>query len=84
MAWRSRAICRLNITSGGRGGIIDTKDAQDSRVVSSIYMPSVYYFATLPSEWLKRQLDNVCPAPKTLLLKVGAQVMLVKNRDVKV
>jgi hypothetical protein len=33
---------------------------------------------------MQRQLDNLCPAPKKLVLKVGAQVMLVKNRDVKV
>ena len=36
------------------------------------------------SDWIKRQLDHVCPVPTVIVLKVGAQVMLAKNLDVKV
>ena len=61
-----------------------TSDVEATNVLKLSELPGEQhdYDANDSDPSMKEHIDNVCPAVKCLGLKVGAQVMLIRNMDV--
>lgn len=61
-----------------------TSDVEATNVLSLSKLPGEQhdYDASDSDPAMREHIDNVCPAVNSLGLKVGAQVMLIRNMDV--
>ncbi|VDP74994.1 unnamed protein product [Echinostoma caproni] len=59
----------------------DDAEAWNTRMLNALKGSPKVYRARDSSGSHSRSLDSICPVPKTLTLKVGAQVVLMRNID---